>query len=276
MAPSVVADKPATAGVLAPTIRLMPRLHGRTGPEQVAIAEPLVVTDVAGWLPAVGLVAGAGLERLLSGKVRTLRVPLHVSAVLTWKAYTYWLTLPAVAGYLSSRRVPVLSAGNMLVRVSRREPWVVLGMRNPLVTVLATDPSAGAGATRVVPDEAVLLRTMREAIVERHLRPLALAVCDLTRIGERPLRGGLANAVARHVQRAPGLAGEEALATAGTLLRALGVEDLVRLDLTGTGALRVRRRTCCMAFTVSGLDPCESCALRWSRSVQRPLDSLGG
>jgi hypothetical protein len=257
--------------VLAPTIDLMPALHGHTGPGRVAIVDSLIVTDPAGWLPAVGLVSGAGLARLVTGNARTLRVSPHVSAVLTWKAYTFWLVLPAVAGYLSSRRLPVLSAGNMLVRVSRREPRALLGMRHPLVIVRAGDPAAGTPETTTVPDEAALLRAMRETIVDRHLRPLAVATRALTRAGERPLWGSLANAVARLVARAPGVSGAEAFATADRLLRALGVADLVWLNVTRDGALQTRRRTCCMAFTVAGREPCDTCALRWSRDAPEAL-----
>ena len=41
--------------------------------------------------------------------------PRTPAAALAWKAYTYWLALPAVLGWASARRVPLLDPADVLM-----------------------------------------------------------------------------------------------------------------------------------------------------------------
>ncbi|HEU5111371.1 MAG TPA: hypothetical protein VFT95_22750, partial [Micromonosporaceae bacterium] len=74
------------------------------------VAPGLLVTDPVGWLPATSLVDGSRLPELLDAAGRRWQAAPHAAAALAWKAYTYWLTLPAVLGWASARRVPLLTA----------------------------------------------------------------------------------------------------------------------------------------------------------------------
>src|SRR5258708_539298 len=65
------------------------------------------VTDLTGWVPASQLVSGAALHDLLDAAGQRWRAAPHAAAALAWKYYSYWLSLPAVLGYATARRVPL-------------------------------------------------------------------------------------------------------------------------------------------------------------------------
>ena len=67
-----------------------------------------------GWAPASEL-AGEKLDLLLATAGRRWRAQPHAAAALAWKAYTYWAALPAVLGFASARRVPLLTSDNVLL-----------------------------------------------------------------------------------------------------------------------------------------------------------------
>ncbi len=212
-----------------------------------------------GWFPATKLVDGSLLPALLDEPVRRWGAPPHAAAALSWKAYTYWLCLPAVLGYARLRRIPVWDADNTVVRLCEDVPYLMLGMRYPAVAVLESDPLAGQPGTMVVSSEAELLQMLRESVVDRHLEPLLRATRAQVRVGSRILWGALASSVAYAMTLAPNV---DQIATAKVLLEALGTPDLVELVPGPDGATGVRRRTCCLAFTAPSLTICADCCIR--------------
>jgi hypothetical protein len=228
-------------------------IRGAFGTTRLAgLAPGLVVTDPAGWQPADGDV---GL--LLEAAKRHWPAPPHVAAALLWKAYSYWLSLPVAFSWVAARRVPRVAAADVLIRLDSGP--VRLGLRSATpAAVLASDPLAGPGIS-VVPDETALLGEVRRVLVAEHVQPLLAALQREVRVGRRPMLGSLAAGIAhaaRHAVRAvPGASAREV----GTLLGALGLESLVEWSADPTGLVTVRRRTCCLAFTLPEPRICTDC-----------------
>ncbi|HET9517814.1 MAG TPA: hypothetical protein VFO77_08825, partial [Actinoplanes sp.] len=112
------------------------------GDEVPAITPGLLVADPAGWRNGADL-AGALLATLLDTTRREYGAQQHAAATLAWKEYTYWLALPAVLGWASARRVPLLRADDVLVHFADRRNLVTLGLRDGItVAVLPSDPLA--------------------------------------------------------------------------------------------------------------------------------------
>jgi ferric iron reductase protein FhuF len=129
-----------------------------------------------------------------------------------------------------------------------------MGMREPLVAVHPDDPLAGRPGTVVVAD---LPRYFREILLDGHLSPILEHLHGLVRVGRRTLLGSVASGVAYALVRAGDALPGELAGTAGTLLDALGVADLV--DVTEGPA--VQRRTCCLAFTLPEPKVCQGCCI---------------
>ncbi|GAA0585689.1 hypothetical protein GCM10010172_83620 [Paractinoplanes ferrugineus] len=208
----------------------------------------LLVHDAAGWTPAARL-AGDLLPVLLARAERRWRAQPHVAASLAWKAYTYWLTLPAVLGFAVARRVPLLTGDAVLVRFDDPRTLVTLGVRADVaVAVLPGDPFAGRPGVEVVAGAGELLAALRRSLLDEHLMPL-LDALQVTRIGRRVLLGSLASAMAYGLTRTP--------EPAGPVLAALGLGGLVEIVPPGV----VQRRTCCLAFTLAQPKLCTDCCL---------------
>lgn len=134
------------------------------------LAAGLVVPDDA-WIPATDLTSGARLGDLLGAAKRRWQASPHAAAALAWKSYTYWLALPAVLGWASARRVPLLDPANVRVHLDHG-PLLTIGLRRSIpVAVLPSDPLALAGLpdVRVVADEAALLAVLRESLLDAHV-----------------------------------------------------------------------------------------------------------
>jgi hypothetical protein len=255
---------------LAPVTAALRAMFG-TSTELPGLAPDLLVLDPAGWMPSSEL-AGAHLSTLLDSAAQRWSAQPHAAAALAWKAYTYWLALPAVLGWASARRVPLLTAGDVLMHFEDRRPLVTLGLRDDItVAVLPSDPLALGGPTqargglpqvRVVADEAALLEELRRSLLDDHLTPLLDAMRGRVRIGERTLLGSLASGIAYAVLRSADVLPGSSARTITTLLTALGVDDLIELVPGPTGALTVQRRTCCLAFTLPQPKVCNGCCIR--------------
>jgi hypothetical protein len=231
-------------------------------PPLQGLAPGLVVTDPTGWTPATDLVSGAVLDDMLLTAAQRWHAAPHAAAALAWKCYSYWLALPALLGYATVRRVPLLSPDAVLVRWSPEAPFVRVGLAASRtrrrvvarVAVLPTDPillhGAGRGI-RVVPDEAALLDELRATLVDEHLTPLLAQIRSRRHVGRRTLWGSLASGVAHGLSRAADVIPGSTMATAVQVLDRLGVADLVELsERPGGAGLTVQRRTCCLAFTL--------------------------
>jgi hypothetical protein len=209
--------------------------------------------------------AGDQLPALLASAQRRWSAQPHAAAALAWKAYTYWLALPAVLGWASARRVPLLTAHDVLMHFEDRRPLVTVGLRADItVAVLPTDPLALSGLphVRVVPDEAALLEELRRSLLDDHLTPMLDAIHREVRVGARTLLGSLASGIAYAVLRSADVLPGSSSETINTLLTALDVADLVELVPGPTGTLTVQRKTCCLAFTLPQPKVCNGCCIR--------------
>ena len=227
------------------------------------ITPGLYVTDRAGWTPATAIVHGDAFDDMLDAAQRRWQAAPHVAAALAWKCYAYWTALPAILGYATARRVPLLEPSQVLVRYAEHQPFLRTGLVAPALVVLPHDPLAALDlrGVRVVPDEATLLRELRRSLVDAHLAPVVERLHLRLRLGRRTLWGSLASGVAHGVSRAADVIPGPALDAAGTLLSALDLDNLVDLTAEPTGRLTVHRRTCCLAFALPEPRICTGCVI---------------
>ncbi|SCL39260.1 Ferric iron reductase FhuF-like transporter [Micromonospora pallida] len=255
---------PRTAAApLAPVVTTLRAMFGTDDlPE---FAPGLVVADEYGWSPATTLVDGTRLPELLAAAAQRWGGTPHACAALAWKSYSYWLALPAVLGWASARRVPLLDPADVLIHFEDHRPLITLGLRrSTTVAVLPSDPLAVAvpPGVRVVADEAELLGLLRASLLDAHLTPLVAAIQAEVRIGARTLLGSVASGVAHGILRAADALPGSAVESVDTLLGALGVQDLVELVPGPSGQPTVQRRTCCLAFTLPKPKYCRGCCVR--------------
>ncbi len=248
---------------LGPVVATLRAMFG-TSTELPGVAPDLLVHDTAGWLPA-RVLTGDHLNTLLESSSRRWNAQPHAAAALAWKSYTYWLALPAVLGWASARRVPLLTADDVLIHFNDPRPLVTIGLRADIpVAVLPGDPIAATGhpQVRVVADEDALLAELRGSLLDNHLSPLLDAVHDKVRLGKRTLLGSLSSGVAYGVLRSADVLPGPSAETIAQLHRALGVDDLIELVPGPTGKLDVQRKTCCLAFTLPQPKVCRGCCIK--------------
>jgi hypothetical protein len=248
---------------LAPVIAAMRAMFG-TSTEIPGVAPDLLVTDPSRWRPATEL-TGEGLDTLLDSAGRRWTAQPHAAAALAWKAYTYWLALPAVLGWASARRVPLLTAADVLVHFDDPRPLLTVGLRADIpVAVLPGDPLAISGLpqVKVVADEDALLAELRRSLLDEHLTPLLNAIHDRVRLGKRTLLGSLSSGIAYGVLRSADVLPGSSAETIDRLHDALGVGDLIELVRDRQGKLEVQRKTCCLAFTLPQPKVCKGCCIK--------------
>jgi hypothetical protein len=248
---------------LAPVTAALRAMFG-TSTELPGLAPDLLVPDPRGWTPAAAL-AGDTLDHLLDSSRRRWQAQPHAAAALAWKAYTYWLALPAVLGWASARRVPLLTGTRALMHFNDPRPLVTLGMHPDIeVAVLPSDPLALSGLpqVRVVASEADLLEELRRSLLDEHLTPILDAIHSRVRLGKRTLLGSLASGVAYAVLRSADVMPGSSATNIDILLSALGVEDLIELVPDRSGRLDVQRKTCCLAFTLPKPKVCVGCCIK--------------
>lgn len=248
---------------LAPVDAALAVVHRRRG-STAGLWPGLVVPDPATWVPASALVSGERLDPMLDAAKQRWSATLHVAAALAWRSYTYWLAMPAVLGWATARRVPVVTPDNVLVHFAAHEPFLTVGLRRPALAVLPSDPLAGSPGVTVAADEQGLRDTLRRMLREEHLDPLLAQIQQRARLGDRTLLGSLASAVAYAAVRGLDRTPDEVVAVAQTLLAELGVADLVTVAPGADGQPGVQRHTCCLAFTLPEPKVCSGCCLRVS------------
>jgi hypothetical protein len=253
---------------MAPVTATLRAMFG-TSTQLPGLAPDLMVTDSAGWAPTADLADGT-LDDLLDSARRRWSAQPHAAAALAWKAYTYWLALPAVLGWASARRVPLLTGRNVLMHFRDPRPLVTVGLRaDTPVAVLPSDPLALSGnprgsdpRVRVVADETALLAELRRSLMDEHLTPMLDAIHSRVRVGKRTLLGSLSSGVAYGVLRSADVLPGSSAETIDVLLTALGVQDLIELVPDRTGKLDVQRKTCCLAFTLPQPKLCKGCCIK--------------
>ncbi|MFR9778809.1 hypothetical protein ACL02O_22510 [Micromonospora sp. MS34] len=225
----------------------------------------LVTAGEARWSPATRLIDGTLLPEFLRAATRRFGGTPHACAALAWKSYSYWTALPAVLGWASARRVPLLDPADVLVHFEDHHQLLTLGLRgSTTVAVLPGDPLALAGHpdVRVVADEAALLGALRASLLDAHFAPLIAAIQTEVRLGTRTLLGSVASGISHGILRASDALPGSAAGTIGTLLDTLDLADLVELVPGPAGEPTVQRRTCCLAFTLPRPKICQGCCLR--------------
>jgi ferric iron reductase protein FhuF len=268
----VIIATPTLAPALAPVAAALATVRRRQGAEGTRGLVPglLVPAGEAGWVPAADLLAGGSdLDRLLAAAQARWSASEHAAVALAWRSYTYWLAMPVVLSWATARRVLLVAPDDVLVQVGGEQQLLRFGLRRLRLAVVADDPvPGGAGAPEPAPELVVLgsseelLAITRRTLRDSHLDPLLAALQARARVGTRTLLGSLASAVAYGLVR--GLAAPPAAidASAQALLSALDVADLVALEPDPSGRLQVRRRTCCLAFTLPVPKICSGCCLR--------------
>jgi hypothetical protein len=268
----MIAVTPRLVPGIAPVERALAAVRRRRGPEGTRGVVPgLVVADDAldSWLPASALTAGgARLDDLLDAAKQRWGASPHAAAALAWRSYTYWLALPAVLGWATARRVPLLDPDDVRWRISvtHDRPLLTFGLRRVRIAVLDGDPVADDTVATVAASEPELLRVLRATLRDRHLDPLLAGIRTRVNLGERTLLGSLASAVAYGVVRGVEAPAADRVMAAGTLLSALDLGGLVDFEpgpdgVLGTDDVTVRRRTCCLAFTLPEPKICSGCCL---------------
>jgi hypothetical protein len=253
-----VSDEP-----LAPITATIRAMFG-TSTRLPGLAPDLIADDGERWKPAARL-ADDDLPTLLDRSRLHWNAQPHAAAALAWKAYTYWLALPAVLGWAAARRVPLLTADDVLIHFEDPRPLVTIGLRPDIgVAVLPSDPLALAGLpqVRVVADEAALLAEFRRSLLDDHLTPLLDAIHGMVRVGRRTLLGSLSSGVAYAVLRSADVVPGSSVEMIGALLSALEVEDLIELVPGPSGKVEVLRKTCCLAFTLPEPKICIGCCIK--------------
>ena len=248
---------------LAPITATLRAMFG-TSTELPGVAPDLLVRDRTGWQPTAAL-TGVHLDTLLGSAGRRWNAQPHAAAALAWKAYTYWLALPAVLGYASARRVPLLTAQDVLMHFDDPRPLVTIGLRADIpVAVLPGDPILihHLPQVHVVPDEAALLAEFARSLMDAHLTPLLDAIHDRVRLGKRTLLGSLSSGVAYGVLRSADVLPGPSAETITVLNAALGVDGLIDLVPGRNGKLDVQRKTCCLAFTLPQPKVCAGCCIK--------------
>ena len=234
----------AAADPLSPINASLAAIHRRHGKDSLQGLVPglraAASTAAAGsaWRPASTLLSDDGMADFLATAARRWSAQPAAAAALAWKCYSYWLALPAVVGYAAARRVPIMDPSEVLVHSSPVQPFVRVGLRDPLVVEDAT------------------LETLRSSVLDGHLVPLMERIRKHVHLGQRTLLGSVASGTAYALSRA-GLA-----AQAPAVLAALGVDDLVELTALPDGRARIHRKTCCLAFTLPTPKICGGCCIR--------------
>jgi hypothetical protein len=263
--PTVTAAvSPAAVSPLAPVLGALDSMTGRYPVH--GLVPGLYLTDHTGWTPATEIIHGAAFDDLLDAAGRRWESSPHVAAALAWKCYSYWTALPALLGYATARRVPLLEPSKVLVKFDGRKPFLRAGLAAPEIVVLPGDPVAALDlpGIRVVRDEAALLQALRSSLVDAHLAPIVDRLHVRLHLGTRTLWGSLASGVAHGVSRAADVLPGPTLDVANTLLDALDLADLVDLAPGPSDRLEVRRRTCCLAFTLPEQRICNGCVINQS------------
>ncbi|GAB7045432.1 (2Fe-2S)-binding protein [Catenuloplanes indicus] len=217
------------------------------------LAPGLTVADRAGWIPATEL-TGAGLDMMITAATSRWDAPPHAAVAQMWKAYTYWLLVPIVHGWQSGRRIPLLTAGNTMLRLDTRHPVVVGARPGTGVATLAHDRSAAT--------DGALPALLHHVVLDAHLNPVLEALHRRTRLGRRTLRGLIASGAAHALLRSADLTTRSATEALDRWLTALDCAGLAEVVPGPAGKPAVRRRTCCLAYALPHRTGCTSCATR--------------
>ncbi|GAB3656767.1 IucA/IucC family C-terminal-domain containing protein [Glycomyces tarimensis] len=260
----LVPQHPSFPDLAAPLRSAADHVERHHGPQPLMGLRPWLDGDtVEGTeLPGSALADGSRIKELLADSARLWGGSPHASAALAWKTYCYWVVVPAVLGYISARRVPLLEADNFVFTIADGEPMFSGRQVSPRFLGLRDDPSSASPGVERVADDAAMLERMRESVFERHLDPVLEAIRGEVRIGRRTLMGSLASGIAYATATCSSAGREPAEVVARRLLEAFDVAELVDVATGEDGRLVYQRHTCCLAFTIDGCGTCATCCVQ--------------
>lgn len=223
------------------------------------------------WLRADALIhGGEEFERLIERLGTSASDPKAGRAIGSRFVLLYLRFLwPVVASFALERRVPDVSAENLLVRLDGSGWPAAFALAEPRFAVLDADPDV-AEASFVARDEAELLGWLHERSIDANAAPLIEVIRTRLLTSGTALWGNVAAAFAHpllwHVQHvAP-----EATAVVRDAEALLSLRDGPRLD-DQVRFLRViqddeewtvhARRTCCLRWCLPGESRCADCPL---------------
>jgi ferric iron reductase protein FhuF len=190
---------------------------------------------------------------------------LRAAALQAWKAYSAAVALPVATGWALNRQVPLITLSQTFVSLHEDKSWLRFAFDPLEVALLQDDPAAGHPQALSVENETALLVAARASVIDQHFRPLIESLCEQTDLEQRPFWGSVAVALAKPLLRlAPGLARDPVEETARLLSgMGYGLDQLVEIksqpDSRRAPTFELRRRTCCLAFSVPGRNRCGAC-----------------
>jgi ferric iron reductase protein FhuF len=257
----------SSAGTSSPIADTLRRV-GRFGTEYELVVSP-VGDD---WVPAAELIGGGPVFEDAIGISSSAVLPSARRAIGSQLVVAYLrFAWPAVTAYALERRVPDVSAANLLVRLGPDGQPVGFGLAAARFAALAGDPAAGS-ADFVAATDGALLAWLSERAIDANAADLIETVRNRLHTSGTALWGNVAAAFVHpllwHVQVAATDA-DRAVRDAEAILdgRGEGGGELAR----HVRLLRVvhaerewtvpARRTCCLSWSVPGGSRCNDCPL---------------
>ncbi len=178
-----------------------------------------------------------------------------------------WASAMAIAPFLRFRCVPDCALGNIAVRFNHSAYVEGTAVLEPRGTVVADDPRAHHHSMRTVPNDRVLLRSLRDALVAQSA-PVVATVFNWSAFAERAIWGVLTSLWASHfVALWPAHDDQQPLARmleeffAGDDVVAEMRPEVTAVKSDGRVHLRLRRASCCRFYLVPAGGLCASCPL---------------
>ncbi|MEW6635974.1 MAG: IucA/IucC family C-terminal-domain containing protein [Actinomycetota bacterium] len=251
----------------APLAATLGRLAARSGAGGLDLSARPDTTGGDGWVTPSDLASNAGLmEELLLRLGAGEEAGYRAYAGTSLFRYCLWRVLvPAVAAFLTERRVPDLRPESVALRFGEKGYPEDLAFLSPGFAALPDDPDAGHPDVRTVCSEEKMLAFVGDRLAEGHARALIPALRGLrVRRGARALWGAAVDVVAEafmYVGRELGCQ-EEALGFAEQMLSGgsplSGPANYYLLEHGGEAEMTRVRNTCCLYYKVAD-GPCFTC-----------------
>ncbi|NUS73231.1 MAG: hypothetical protein HOQ05_07480 [Corynebacteriales bacterium] len=218
-------------------------------------------------IPAAELFHGESsmLSDALDTYARAHRTDRRIAASQLWKNYTYWMAVPAVAGWVAHRQVLDLSENAVAVRFTPDSPYMRFGMLTRAVAHMDRDDDSRPSSVTLTHEDDVLEFLATQLIVG-HFTPAVDAFRALSGLGTRILWGSVAVALTHPVSTLSTLLRRDFSAELRGLQSLLGpngrlVDFAPVRDDAGNVETRPLRRTCCQKMRIPGSTNCVSCPL---------------
>lgn len=259
-------ERTRTVSGTGPLSGTLHRVSG-AGEGRIDLSAHLGVPDGPGWVPAANIAGNYELlEEMMSRIERGCGLENRAYAGTSLlRIYLWRILTPAVAAFLTERRLPDLRVENVMIRFGESgyaEDVIFVG---PRFAALPDDPEAGHSDAVVLPSEDEILARMRAALSETHLPALIPALRELrVRRGTRVLWRAAADVCAEAFLFVGRDLGREAEARefAGKLLDnpspLSGPANFIVLEHAGGSEASRVRNTCCLYYKI-GNGACFTC-----------------